>query len=126
MSNTKENEDGSPHQAPSTLETEQLINAQVPIEKADNEDGSAHQAPSTLGTEQLVNAQVPIEKADNSPPPPNSDTMEVDVPDPVENGNPSPQVEEAADKSTGELNSSPQQPHQESAPPSPSDDEKKV
>ncbi|KAJ6332694.1 hypothetical protein OIU77_008700 [Salix suchowensis] len=126
MSNTKENEDGSPHQAPSTLETEQLINAQVPIEKADNEDGSAHQAPSTLGTEQLVNAQVPIEKADNSPPPPNSDTVEVDVPDPVENGNPSPQVEEAADKSTGELNSSPQQPHHESAPPSPLDDEKSL
>ncbi|KAB5534868.1 hypothetical protein DKX38_017954 [Salix brachista] len=124
MSNTKENEDGSPHQAPSTVETEQLINAQAPIEKADNEDGSAHQAPSTLGTEQLVNAQVPIEKADNYPPPPNSDTVEVDVPDPVENGNPSPQVEEAADKSTGELNSSPQQPHQESTPPSPSDDEK--
>ncbi|KAF9673038.1 hypothetical protein SADUNF_Sadunf11G0107400 [Salix dunnii] len=92
----------------------------------ENEDGSAHQAPSTLETEQLINAQVPIEKADNSPPPPNSDTVEVDVPDPVDNGNPSPQVEEAADKSTGELNSSPQQPRQESAPPSPLDDEKSL
>eukprot|EP00258_Populus_trichocarpa_P051385 XP_024467404.1 AT-rich interactive domain-containing protein 6 [Populus trichocarpa] len=92
----------------------------------ENEDGSAHQAPSTLETEQLINAQVPVEKADNSSPPPNPDTVEVDVPDPVDNGTPSPQAEAAADRSTGELNSIPQQPHQDSAPPSPSDDEKSL
>ncbi|KAG6755501.1 hypothetical protein POTOM_041332 [Populus tomentosa] len=91
----------------------------------ENEDGSAHRAPSTSETEQLINARVPVEKADNSPPPPNPNTVEVDVPDPVDNGNPSPQAE-AADRSTGELNSIPQQPHQDSAPPSPSDDEKSL
>lgn len=92
----------------------------------ENEDGSAHQAPSTLETEQLINAQVPVEKADNSSPPPNPDTVEADVPDPVDNGNPSPQAEAVADRSTGELNSIPQQPHQDSAPLSPSDDEKSL
>ncbi|KAL9403230.1 hypothetical protein Peur_000202 [Populus x canadensis] len=70
----------------------------------DNEVGSAREVPGTLETEQLVDAQeAPVEQADN-PSPSNADAVDIPL----------------------ELNSSLQQPHQDSALPTPLDDKKSL
>ena len=71
----------------------------------DSEDGSAQEVPGTLETEQLVDAQeAPVEQADNAPPPPNAEAVDIPL----------------------ELNSSPHQPHQDSALPTPLDDKRSL
>ncbi|KAJ6423055.1 hypothetical protein OIU84_024061 [Salix udensis] len=71
----------------------------------DNEDGSAQEVPGTLETEQLVDAQeAPVEQADNASPPPNAEAIDIPL----------------------ELNSSPHQPHQDSALPTPLDDKRSL
>ncbi|CAK7357570.1 unnamed protein product [Dovyalis caffra] len=95
----------------------------LPFALQDNEDGSAREVPGTLETEQLIDAQeVPVEQVDNASPPPKPDTVDV----PLDNENPSLKAEAAADESTVELQSSPQQPDQDSASPAPLDVEKSL